>query len=93
MNLIDELDGSLLKLWKFWSVRFNVLSAACSGAVFAYEGIKTVDEPLVRHIPLWIMAMLAAGAVLFTFVSIISRGMTQPKLHDPNCNDDNAEHA
>ncbi len=89
MNLIDDIDGKLTKLWMFWCVRLNVLAAACSGAVATYEGFKALDPALVRHIPICIIALLAAGAVLFTFSSILARGIKQPKLGP----DDNAEHA
>jgi len=92
MKLIDDLDGSLLKLWRFWSVRLNVLSGACSGAVGVYEGFRAVDPAAVRWVPLWIICMLVAGAVVFTFFSLVARGIVQPKLRDRGA-DDNAEHA
>lgn len=94
LRLIDDIDGSLLKLWRFWSVRFGILAGACSAAVASYEGFKALDPMLVRHVPEWIVGMLAAGAVGFTFASVVSRGIDQPKLRQPPADDDdNAEHA
>jgi len=82
MNLIDELDGRLVNLWKFSSVWFSTVSGACSAAVAAYEGFKTVDPASVRWVPEQIIGMLVSAAVLFTFASIIARGVPQPKLRD-----------
>ncbi|TPG50681.1 hypothetical protein EAH75_04375 [Rhodanobacter glycinis] len=93
MKLIDELDGKLLKLWKFWSVRWGVISGACSGAVAAYEGFKAMDAALVRWVPEQAVGVLVLAAVLCTFASILSRGIPQPKLREPSESDDNAEHA
>lgn len=93
MKLIDDIDGSLLKLWKFWSVRWGVISGACSGTVAAYEGFKAMDAALVRWVPEQIIGVLVLAAVLSTFASIISRGVDQPKLREPPGIDDNAEHA
>lgn len=77
MKLIDDIDGRLIKLWRFWSVRFNVVSAACSATVAAYAGFKAIDPVLVRWVPMWMMSACSAGAVLFTFASIIARGIKQ----------------
>lgn len=81
MKLIDELDGKLSNLWKFWSVRFNVVAGACSATVAVYEGFKSVDADLVKLIPAWPIVVLAVGAIWCTFVSIIVRGVPQPNLH------------
>jgi len=91
MNLIDELDGKLLKLWQFWSVRWGIVSGACSGTVAAYEGFKAMDAALVRWVPEQIIGILVLAAVISTFASILSRGIPQPKLREPK-GDDNAEH-
>lgn len=93
MKLINELDGKLLKLWQFWSIRWGVVSGACSGTVAAYEGFKAMDATLVRWVPEQIIGVLVLAAVLCTFASIISRGVDQPKLREPPASDDNAEHA
>ncbi len=92
MKLIDDIDGNLLKLWKFWSVRWGVVSGACSGTVAAYEGFKAMDASLVRWVPEQVIGVLVLAAVLCTFASILSRGIPQPKLREPQ-DDDNAEHA
>lgn len=86
MKWIDEVDGRLHLLWMFWSVRFNVLSAACSGAVAVYEGFKLADPQTVTYIPTAVIGALATGAVIFTFAGILARGIVQPKLQDP-CED------
>jgi hypothetical protein len=78
MKLIDELDGKIHKVWKFWSVRLNVVSAACSATVAAYAGFKAIDPVLVSFVPAWSMSVCSAGAVGFTFASIIARGIQQP---------------
>jgi hypothetical protein len=78
MKLIDELDGKIHKVWKFWSVRLNVVSAACSATVAAYAGLKAIDPVLVWFVPAWSMSLCSAGAVAFTFASIIARGIYQP---------------
>jgi hypothetical protein len=78
MKLIDEIDGKIHKLWKFWSVRLNVVSAACSATVAAYAGFKAIDPVLVSFVPAWSMSICSAGAVGFTFASIIARGIYQP---------------
>lgn len=93
MKLIDELDGKLVKLWKFWSVRWGVISGACSGAVAAYEGFKAMDASLVRWVPEQAIGVLVLAAVLSTFASIVSRGVDQPKLREPPGDDDSAGHA
>lgn len=93
MKLIDEIDGKILGVWKFSSVWFSTVAAACSGAIATYEGFKAIDPPLVRHVPLWIMCALAGGAVVFTFASIIARGIAQPRLREPKGCDDPAEQA
>jgi len=92
MKLIDELDGKLSNLWKFWSVRFNVVAGACSATVAVYEGFKAVDPELVKHIPVWPIVALALGAIWCTFTSIIVRGIPQPSLRDASCTDDQAKH-
>lgn len=93
MNLIDDIDGKLRNLWKFWCVRWNVIAAACSGTVAAYEGFKAMDPVLVRWVPEQAIGVLVLAAVLCTFASILSRGIPQPKLREPKGDDDNAEHA
>lgn len=93
MKLIDELDGRLLNLWKFSSVWFSTVSGACSGAVAAYEGFKAVDPASVRWVPEQVIGSLVLIAVVFTFASIIARGVPQPKLREPKRSDDNTEHA
>lgn len=93
MNLIPEIEGNMLKLWRFWSVKFGVISGACSATVGVYEGFKAVDSSIVRHVPEQVIGILVAGAVLFTFASVISRGIDQPKLRCPPEADDNSEHA
>lgn len=92
MKLIDELDGKLTNLWKFWSVRFNLLAGACSATVAVYEGFKAVDPDLVKHIPVWPIVALALGAIWCTFTSIIVRGVTQPNLRNPPACADDQEH-
>lgn len=77
MKLIAEIDGKLHKLWKFWSVRLGVISAACSATVAAYAGFKAIDPTFVRWVPEWTMSACSAGAVAFTFASIIARGIYQ----------------
>jgi hypothetical protein len=77
MKLITELDGKIHKLWKFWSVRLGVVSAACSATVAAYAGFKSIDPLLVKWVPEWTMSACSAGAVAFTFASIIARGIYQ----------------
>lgn len=86
MRLIDEINGDIWKLWNFWSVRFNVIAGACSATVAVYEVFKGQDPALIRWVPLWVMAMLAAGAVLFTFASIVARGIKQPEKCDQGGN-------
>jgi hypothetical protein len=93
MKLIDDIDGSLVKLWKFWSVRWGIVSGACSGTVAAYEGFKAMDPALVRWVPEQAIGVLVLAAVLCTFASILSRGIPQPKLREPQGDDNNAEHA
>jgi hypothetical protein len=83
MNLIDELDGKIHKLWRFWSVRWGLISAACSGTVAAYAGFKQIDPALVAYVPQWTMSACSAGAVASTFASIIARGLKQPPADVP----------
>lgn len=78
MRMIDELDGQITNLWKFWSIRLNAVAGACSTGVMTYEGFKTADPALVRWIPLWIICMLAAGAVLFIVAAMLARAAKQP---------------
>lgn len=77
MKLIDELDGSLTRLWNFWSVRWSAVAGACSAAVGVYEGFKAVDPSIVKDIPIWSISMLAAGGVVFTLSSMLARGIRQ----------------
>ena len=84
MNFIDEINGDLWKLWKFWSVRWSSFAAMCSVTIGVYEGFKATDPALIRWVPVWIMAMLAAGAVLFTFASMYSRALRQPDNRGDN---------
>lgn len=92
MNLIDELDGRLVNLWKFWSVRWNVVSAACMSTVTAYEGFKATDAGLVRWVPEQIIGVLVLMALISIFGAILARGVLQPKLRDVDP-DNNSEHA
>jgi hypothetical protein len=79
MRLIDELDGQIIRVWKFWSVRWSAVAGAFSLTVATYEGFKATDPALVAYIPAWSMAALALGAVACTLASALARGMFQPK--------------
>lgn len=80
MKLIHEIDGQLLHLFKFWSVRWSAVAAACSATATVYEGFKQIDPPSVRGIPEWVITALIVGAMVFTLASMLARGMHQPKL-------------
>jgi hypothetical protein len=84
MKLIAELDGRITNLWKFWSVRWGMVSATCSATVGVYEGFKAIDPAIVKDIPVWLISAFAAGAVLFTFSSMLMRGIKQPIKADDN---------
>jgi hypothetical protein len=92
MKLIDELDGSLLKLWGFWSVRLGVLAAACTAALTTYAGFKVIDPAIVAWVPMWVLGALAGGGMLFSASAVVARGIPQPKLREPQGGDD-TEHA
>lgn len=83
LSLIPDIEGRLRNLWVFWSVKFGVLSGICSGTVAAYEGFKAIDPSLLAHFPEQVMGILATLAILFTFASLIARGIDQPALREP----------
>lgn len=93
MKLIDDIDGNLLGLWKFWSVRLGVLAAACTAALTTYAGFKVIDPAIVAWVPTWVLGALAGGGMLFSAAGVVARGIPQPKLREPQGSDDNAEHA
>jgi hypothetical protein len=89
MNMIDELDGRITKLWMFWSVKFSTLAAGCSATVGVYEGFKAADPELVKHIPIWPIIVLVIGALFFTFSSMLARAIPQPEIRNAApCRDD-----
>jgi len=75
-HLIDDIHN----YWKFWSVRWGVLAAGCTNATVAYAAADKLDPALVAGIPHWVTAVFVVGAMVFSYASVISRGLKQDKL-------------
>ena len=76
MKLIDDFDN----FWKFWSVRFGMLSAACSASAAAYAACSAMAPKLVDGVPQWILTALVVAAMVFAFAGVLSRGVKQSAL-------------
>lgn len=76
IKLTDDIEH----FWKFWSVRFGLIAAACASALGAYAAAKAMGVEIVQHVPQWTLDALIYGSMLGTFASVISRGIDQPKL-------------
>lgn len=81
MNLIDDFD----KFWRFWSVRFGVLAAACGAGATSYAGAKALDPALVAGIPQWLLTACVTGSMLFSVGSVLARALKQtwPQIPPP----------
>lgn len=77
MKLVD--DAHLF--WKWWSVRFGVLALAFGGTALAYSQLPADILPVL---PTWAKQVIGCGSVGFTFLSLLSRGIDQPKLRPDN---------
>lgn len=73
MKLVDDIQH----FWKWWSVRFGLIASAFAGTVAAYA---LLPADMLPEIPAWAKQVLAAGTLGFTFLSVLSRGVDQPKL-------------
>jgi hypothetical protein len=73
MKPVDDIQH----FWKWWSVRFGVLAAAFAGTAAAYA---LLPSDMLPSIPAWAKQIIAAGTLGFTFLSLLSRGVDQPKL-------------
>lgn len=75
-NLIPDIHN----YWKFWSVRWGLLAAASASATAAYAAADTLDHALIVGIPHWVPSAFVMGTMIFSYASVISRGLKQDKL-------------
>lgn len=82
-----NLSRDIEHFWRFWSVRFGLIAAACASTLAAYAAAKAFGAEVVQHVPQWSLDVLIYGSMAFTFASVVSRGLDQPKLRTGQSDD------
>lgn len=77
-----EFIHDLHNFWRFWSVRFGLVAAACSTSLGAYATARAIDPTVVAGIPQWALTALTVGSMAGIFASILARGVKQSKLSE-----------
>lgn len=72
-----ELVNNAKNWWKWWSMRFILISTFCSGAIAAYI---ILPPDFLPQIPTWFKQGLGLTAVLSAGAAAIARPIRQHKL-------------
>ena len=72
-----ELVQDAKNWWKWWSMRFTLVSLFCSGAIAAYV---VLPADFLPEIPVWFKQTLGITAVLSAGAAAVTRPIRQHKL-------------